>query len=434
MKPLDWSGQFTIRAKLVLMISLALLASVVPPVLVLWGAGVRAGEAGRLVVMLLASTGVFLFAMVPVAIALRRGVIGAVADTVQVHRDLAEGDLTARMDVRSRGQIWQLAQSVNAFAGMLHDMIRRVREGSGDVASASVQLTAAAQRLSEGAQAQASSLEETAASLEEITVTVKQNAESARHASQLALGSREAALKGHEVVSAAVASMGDLTRASRQIGEIITVIDEIAFQTNLLALNAAVEAARAGDQGRGFAVVAAEVRSLAQRSAAAAKEIKVLIGNSVAKVGESSALVTRSGQTLEEMVASAAQVTDIVGEIAAASQEQFRGIEQVNRAVAHMEQVTQANAAQSEELSSTAEALSGRAAQLRSLVGRFRLDEEAKWHAPAAGSPTPKAHREGSAVAPRAVAERPADALVTTARRSAAREIAHGGDNGFREA
>ena len=363
----SWGAGFTIRAKLVVLFGLAALAAVVPGALALWAAGAP-------IATLLVSAGLFLAAMIPIAVGLRRGVIGAIADTTRIHEELAEGNLTARLHVKSRGQIWQLAQSVNAFAQMLHDTIHRVREGASDVAGASRQVTAAAQRLSEGAQSQASSLEETAASLEEITVMVRHNAESARHTSELAQGSRETALKGRHVVSEAVKSMGELTRASKQIGEIITVIDEIAFQTNLLALNAAVEAARAGDQGRGFAVVAAEVRSLAQRSATSAKEIKGLIGSSVAKVEESAALVTRSGQTLEEMVASADRVTDLVAEIATASQEQFRGVEQVNRAVAHMEQVTQANAAQAEELSSTAEALASRAARLRAPVGHFTLD------------------------------------------------------------
>ena len=428
----SWSERCTIRVKSAVLIGLAGLAAIVPGALLVRAIGSAGGDTRGLVAMLLASAGVFIVLMIPVAVALRRGVIGAVTDTALVHKDLADGNLTARMHVQSRGQIWQLAQSVNAFARMLHDTIRRVREGAGDVAAASGQVTAAAQRLSEGAQSQAASLEETAASLEEITVTVKQNADSARHASQLALGSRDAAQKGRQVVSAAVKSMEDLTQASRQIGEIITVIDEIAFQTNLLALNAAVEAARAGEQGRGFAVVAAEVRSLAQRSAAAAKEIKGLIGNSVTKVGESAALVTRSGQTLEEMVTSAERVTDIVAEIAAASQEQFRGVEQVNRAVSHMEQVTQANAAQAEELSSTAEALSNRAAQLRGLVGRFKLDEGEDGQSPAARGTSRRAWAEYPAPTARAESERTVDELVAV-RRLDRGEAARGRDNGFED-
>jgi methyl-accepting chemotaxis protein len=233
------------------------------------------------------------------------------------------------------------------------------------VAAASQQLAAATEELSSGAQEQASSLEETASSLEEITGTIQQNADNAQQANQLAGKSREVAEKGGEVVSRAVQGMGEINTSSKKIADIITAIDEIAFQTNLLALNAAVEAARAGEQGRGFAVVAGEVRNLAQRSAAAAKESKGLIKDSVAKVENGSDLVNQSGQTLEEIISSVKRVTDIVSEIAAASQEQAGGIEQVNKAVTQMDQVTQANASQTEELSSTAESLSAQATQLQ---------------------------------------------------------------------
>lgn len=241
------------------------------------------------------------------------------------------------------------------------------------VASASQQLAAAAEELSSGAQEQASSLEETAASLEQITGTIQQNADNAQQANQFSCNSRDVAEKGGEVVGRAVQGMREINAASKKIADIITAIDEIAFQTNLLALNAAVEAARAGEQGRGFAVVAGEVRNLAQRSAAAAKEIKGLIQDSVAKVENGSNLVNQSGQTLEEIVSSVKRVTDIVSEIAAASQEQAGGIEQVNRAVTQMDQVTQANASQTEELSSTAESLAAQAAQLQEVVAQFNL-------------------------------------------------------------
>jgi methyl-accepting chemotaxis protein len=230
--------------------------------------------------------------------------------------------------------------------------------------------------MSSGAQQQASSLEETAASLEEITGTVKQNADNARQANQLAVGSRDTAEKGGEVVTQAVSAMGEINQSSKKIADIITTIDEIAFQTNLLALNAAVEAARAGEQGRGFAVVAAEVRSLAQRSATAAKEIKALIQDSVQKVQDGSQLVNKSGHTLQEIVSSVKKVTDIIGEIAAASQEQSGGIDQVNKAVSQMDQVVQSNAAQTEEVSSTAQALSLQANQLQQLVGKFKLEQD----------------------------------------------------------
>ena len=241
------------------------------------------------------------------------------------------------------------------------------------VASASQQLAAASEELSSGAQEQASSLEETASSLEEITGTIQQNADNAQQANQLAGNSRSVAEKGGEVVGRAVQGMSEINVASKKIADIITAIDEIAFQTNLLALNAAVEAARAGEQGRGFAVVAGEVRNLAQRSAAAAKEIKGLIQDSVAKVEAGTELVNQSGHTLAEIVTSVKRVTDIVSEIAAASREQAGGIEQVNKAVTQMDQVTQGNASQTEELSGTAEGLAGQAAQLQQLVAQFNL-------------------------------------------------------------
>jgi methyl-accepting chemotaxis protein len=320
-----------------------------------------------------------------------RRVASPLRAAVERLEELAGGDadLTVRLDVASRDEVGQLSQALNTFLDNLHRLVQEIRETSVHVGTASQQLSGAAVQLSRGSQEQASSLEETAASLEEITGTVKQNADNARQANQLALGSRDTAEKGGQVVTAAVAAMGEINKSSKQIADIITVIDEIAFQTNLLALNAAVEAARAGEQGRGFAVVAAEVRSLAQRSAGAAKEIKGLIQDSVGKVQDGSELVNRSGQTLQEIVTSVKRVTDIIAEISAASLEQSSGIDQVNKAVGQMDQITQSNAAQTEELSSMAQALAVQSQQLQSLVGRFKLAQGTA--APSAAPATPPA-------------------------------------------
>jgi uncharacterized protein Yka (UPF0111/DUF47 family) len=249
----------------------------------------------------------------------------------------------------------------------------QVSEIADSVTVAAQQLAAATEELSSGAQEQASSLEETASSLEEITGTVQQNADNAQQANQLAGTARNVAEKGGDVVGRAVQGMSEINASSRKIADIITAIDEIAFQTNLLALNAAVEAARAGEQGRGFAVVASEVRNHAQRSAGAATEIKGLIHDSVAKVEAGTNLVNQSGHTLTEIVTSVKRVTDIVSEIAAASREQAGGVEQVNRAVTQMDQVTQSNAAQTEELAGTAQGLASQATQLQQLVAQFNL-------------------------------------------------------------
>jgi methyl-accepting chemotaxis protein I, serine sensor receptor len=309
---------------------------------------------------------------------LSRAISRPLAETVGLLRDIAEGegDLTRRLEVQSHDEIGELSHWFNTFVDKLSGIIAQIRVNAAHVTTASQQLSSASGQLASRTQEQAASLEETAASLEEITATVKQNADNARRASQLADGSRDAAQRGGLVVSAAVDSMQEITKSSRQIADIIAVIDEIAFQTNLLALNAAVEAARAGEQGRGFAVVAAEVRNLAQRSAGSAKEIKALIQDSVAKVAEGSELVNRSGETLKEIVGSAKQAADLVEDIAGACQEQSSGIEQVNRATTQMDRATQDNASQTEELSSTSQALATQAEEMLTLVGRFRLMTE----------------------------------------------------------
>ena len=288
---------------------------------------------------------------------------------------LAEGDLRRDMDGEFQGEFAEFKDSINETLRNLRDIVTRIREASGNIASAAGEIAQGNQDLSQRTEEQAASLEETASSMEQLTSTVKQNADNARQANQLAAGAREQAERGGEVVGNAVAAMAQINEASKKINDIIGVIDEIAFQTNLLALNAAVEAARAGEQGRGFAVVASEVRNLAQRSAAAAKEIKALIKDSVEKVELGSRLVNDSGETLEEIVNSVKKVSDIIAEIAAASQEQSAGIEQVNKAITQMDEVTQQNAALVEQAAAASESLNDQAQALDELMTFFKSDE-----------------------------------------------------------
>jgi methyl-accepting chemotaxis protein len=264
-------------------------------------------------------------------------------------------------------------QDLDAVLGILRLAILNVRSSTDTIATASSQIAAGNHDLSSRTEEQASSLEETAASMEELTSTVKQNADNARQANQLAVSASSVAVRGGSVVSQVVDTMGSINASSRKIVDIIGVIDGIAFQTNILALNAAVEAARAGEQGRGFAVVAVEVRNLAQRSAAAAKEIKTLIDDSVSKVGEGSKQVAEAGKTMDEIVDSVKRVTDIMSEITAASQEQTQGIEQINQAITQMDQVTQQNAALVEEAAAAASSLQEQAGGLSQVVSVFRL-------------------------------------------------------------
>ena len=285
----------------------------------------------------------------------------------------SEGDLTSRADVSTQDELGDMARAMNTMLEGFQSAMTRMRESAEGTAGAAERVSEAAGAISDGAQRQASSLEETAASLEEMTSAVKQNADNAQQAAQLAQGAREVAEKGGRVVGSAVEAMSEIHASSRKIEDIITAIDEIAFQTNLLALNAAVEAARAGEQGRGFAVVAGEVRNLAQRSAASAREIKGLIHDSVEKVESGSTLVNQSGKTLEEIVQSVKRVTDIVAEIAASSREQATGIEQVNQAVTQMDSVTQASAAQTAELAGTAGELTEQTQAVMAQVDRFRI-------------------------------------------------------------
>jgi methyl-accepting chemotaxis protein len=317
--------------------------------------------------------------LVGVAIAwfIMRSITRPIGDAVKVAEMVAAGDITARIEVKSKDETGRLMSALKAMNESLVKIVREVRTGTDTIATASGQIASGNQDLSSRTEEQASSLEQTAASMEELTSTVKQNADNARQANQLAVSASEVAVKGGSVVSQVVDTMGSINASSKKIVDIIGVIDGIAFQTNILALNAAVEAARAGEQGRGFAVVASEVRSLAQRSAAAAKEIKTLIGDSVEKVEEGSKQVAEAGRTMEEIVGSVKRVTDIMGEITAASQEQTSGIEQINQAITQMDQVTQQNAALVEEASAAAQSLQEQASSLVQAVSIFKIDANA---------------------------------------------------------
>ncbi len=304
---------------------------------------------------------------------LTSGITGPLRSAVAAARRVADGDLSGRIDVQSTDELGLLQQALNDMNGKLRGIVGQVRSGTDAIMTASTEIAAGNLDLSSRTEQQASSLEETAASMEELTSTVKQNAENARQANQLSVVASEIAGKGGAVVSQVVDTMGSINQSSKKIVDIIGVIDGIAFQTNILALNAAVEAARAGEQGRGFAVVASEVRNLAQRSAAAAKEIKLLIDDSVGKVDAGSKLVGEAGSTMEQIVVSIGRVTDIMAEIMAASHEQGCGIEQINQAVAQMDQVTQQNAALVEEAAAAADAMQEQARSLTEVVSLFTL-------------------------------------------------------------
>ena len=322
---------------------------------------------------------------------------------VEVAEAVAAGDLTSRIDVTTKDETGQLMHALKGMNGSLAKVVGEVRHGTDAIATASGQIAAGNQDLSSRTEEQASSLEQTAASMEELTSTVKQNADNARQANQLAVSASEVAVRGGGVVSQVVDTMGSINSSSKKIVDIIGVIDGIAFQTNILALNAAVEAARAGEQGRGFAVVASEVRNLAQRSGAAAKEIKGLIDDSVDKVEAGSRQVAEAGRTMDEIVDSVKRVTDIMGEITAASQEQSTGIEQVNQAIAQMDQVTQQNAALVEEAAAAAQSMQEQAASLVGAVSVFRLEgtqaprPELAFAAPKALRPAPARKSEATA-------------------------------------
>ncbi len=298
----------------------------------------------------------------------------AVAETQAAVTAAAEGNLTQRISMDGKtGELATLSQGVNSLIEVMASLIRQIKDAAGEVQVGADEISSGNQNLSQRTDEQAASLEETASSMEEMASTVRQTADNAGQANQLAIAACSQAEKGGAVVGSAVAAMSGINAASSKIADIIGVIDSIAFQTNLLALNAAVEAARAGEQGRGFAVVATEVRSLAGRSATAAKEIKTLIQDSVAKIAEGGRLVDESGRTLTEIVAAVRKVTDIVAEIASACREQSSGIEQVNKAIMRMDETTQQNAALVEEAAAASEAIVREAHALNDMIARYKV-------------------------------------------------------------
>jgi len=314
---------------------------------------------------------------------LTRGIVGPIRAAVALAETVASGDLTHRIEVTSKDETGALLRALRHMNDSLVRIVSEVRAGTDTIAPGAAEISAGNLDLSSRTEQQAGALEETAASMEELTTTVRQNADNARQANQLSIAASEIAVQGGAVVGEVITTMGSINESSRKIVDIIGVIDGIAFQTNILALNAAVEAARAGEQGRGFAVVASEVRTLAQRSAAAAKEIKALIGDSVDKVDLGAKLVDQAGTTMEQVVESIRRVTDIMAEITHASAEQTGGIEQVNAAIGQMDQVTQQNAALVEESAAAAASMQEQAAKLARVVGVFKLNGHAAAAAPA---------------------------------------------------
>jgi methyl-accepting chemotaxis protein len=368
-------------------------------------AELEAGQAefGQARMLLVGATIVAVLAAVAIGFFITRSITLPMRRAVEVAKTVAGGDLTSHIEVDSTDETGELLAALKEMNTSLQTIVGQVRSGTETLATASNEIATGNLDLSSRTEQQAGALEETASSMEELTSTVKQNAENARQANQLAVSASDVAMRGGAVVADVVTTMNSINASANKIVDIIGVIDGIAFQTNILALNAAVEAARAGEQGRGFAVVASEVRNLAQRSAAAAKEIKALIGDSVEKVGQGSSLVRQAGSTMDEIVTSVRRVTDIMAEITAASQEQEAGIEQINQAIGEMDAVTQQNAALVEEAAAAAQSLQEQSGRLETLVSTFRLAGTA-----APSRPQPKAARPRLARAARA------EAAVTT--------------------
>ncbi|PYE24968.1 methyl-accepting chemotaxis protein [Paraburkholderia silvatlantica] len=339
----------------------------------------------------------------------------------QICQRIAEGDLTAHVNL-APGDQRSLLHSMQQMQRQLVETVQRIQTSAESITTGAKEIAAGNLDLSSRTEEQAASLEETAASIEELTTTVKHNTDNARQGNTLAVNASEVAARGGEVVRRVVETMNEISSSSQRVEQIIGVIDGIAFQTNILALNAAVEAARAGDQGRGFAVVAGEVRSLAQRSATAAKEIKDLIGQSVAQVSEGTRLVDEAGKTIDEVVVSARRVADLMGEIAAASEEQHTGIEQVNRAVAQMDEVTQQNAALVEEASAAAQSMAAQSNGLRDVVTVFRVGAQAE---PTLTSAVAAPAQRARAVRPVTPLTRPAPSPAKATQSTPARKAAN---------
>ncbi len=348
-----------------------------------------------------------------IARTLSRAISGGVGYAASLASKVAQGDLSSPINPNTRDEIGTLLHSLRDMQASLAQVVSRVRQGSESVSTASAEIAQGNHDLSARTESQASALEETAASMEELSSTVKQNADNARQANQLAQSASTVAVKGGEVVAEVVGTMKGINDSARKIHDIISVIDGIAFQTNILALNAAVEAARAGEQGRGFAVVASEVRSLAGRSAEAAKEIKNLITDSVQRVEQGSAQVDQAGATMNEVVAAIRRVTEIMAEISAASTEQSQGVSQIGEAITNMDQTTQQNAALVEEMAAAASSLKGQAQDLVESVAVFKLASGAS----PAGSPPALAARQQAQMQMRAPAPKPASAPASGTQR-----------------
>jgi methyl-accepting chemotaxis protein len=358
---------------------------------------------------------VMLGALVVLWIYVRRTVIQPIADASRFAGRIEQGDLTAQIKSRSRDEVGQLVDSLSRMKDALGEVVSQVRASAEAVVTASSQVAAGTTDLSQRTEEQASSLEETAASMEELASTVRQNADNARQADELARSASKRAEQGGMEVVNVVTTMSDISASAKRISDIISVIDSIAFQTNILALNAAVEAARAGEQGRGFAVVASEVRSLAQRSAQAAREIKELIGHSVERVAAGTELVEKAGDTIQALVIDVKRVSDLMGSIAEASAEQSRGVQQVNKTVTEMDKVVQQNASAVQQSASAAEGMRQQAELLVHAVSTFRLTLEERIDEAATPSTARVTKREAPARrAPAAVPRKPQPALTSS--------------------